>query len=280
MSKLLKGRPVAAMLLDKAAKITAELATAPQVAFVRVGDDAASLGYQRSAEKVLQQVGIKSRSVVLDQQIAPADFKDELIRLNNDEQVTAILVLEPLPSSLPVKEVQDLIAPEKDIDGATRINLGRTVSPRATDLVPLTAAAVFELLDFYKVNVQGARVTLVGDSLTVGRPLANLLLARNATLTVCDKLTTDLTTLTHQAELVVMATGQPGLLTDDMVQENAVVVDVGINYGENGKLVGDVDFTPVADKVAAITPVPGGVGAITTALLVYRAASIAAASQR
>lgn len=275
MSKLLKCKPVADDILQRTKNLVASLSAVPQVALVRVGVDPAAKGYQRSAANVLQQAGLKTVPVVFDSQITFSEFESQVTQLNEDQQIDAILLLEPLPESLPLDAVQDLLDPCKDIDGVTRANLGSTLSPRSGDLVPLTAAAVLELLNFYEFNLRGVEVVLIGDSLTVGRPLANLLLAQNATLTVCDKYTKQLFEHTVQAQLVITAVGQPNLLTADMVNKDAVVVDVGTNYDEAGKLVGDVDFAQVSQKVQAITPVPGGVGAITTALLAYRAARIA-----
>lgn len=274
MTKLLKGKPVAQALLAHATELTAQSQVKPCVALVRVGDDSAALGYQRSASKVLTQVGIKIQPVELDQQTTLAQFRQTIDHLNQAPEITAILILEPLPASLPAARVQDLLAPAKDIDGITRVNLGRSVSPRPGDLVPLTAAAVLALLDFYQIELRGTKVTLVGDSLTVGRPLANLLLDRSATLTVCDSSTTDLAAATRGAEVVITATGQLDVLTADMVAAEAVVIDVGTNYDAAGKLRGDVDFAAVSQKVRAITPVPGGVGAVTTALLAERTAQI------
>lgn len=280
MSKLLKGKPVANDILQRTQKIVDSLLAVPQVTLVRVGDDPAAKGYQRSATKVLQQAKIKVEPVVLDDQLTFNELKSQITRLNENTQVDAVLLLEPLPANLPLNAVQDLLDPKKDIDGMTRTNLGLTLSPRANDLVPLTAAAVMELLKFYGIKLQGTKVALVGASLTVGRPLANLLLAQNATLIICDKYTQDLSQFTAQSKIVITAVGQPDLLTAEMVNENAIIVDVGTNYDEYDQLVGDADFTSLANKVQAITPVPGGVGAITTALLAYRTAQIAAANKQ
>ena len=280
MSKLLKGKPVAQALLAHATELTAQSRAKPCVAMVRVGDDSAALGYQRSASKVLQQVGIEVQPVELDQQTNLSQLKQTIERLNHAPEITAILILEPLPASLPAAQVQELLDPAKDIDGNTRVNLGRSVSPRPEDLVPLTAAAVLALLDFYQIELRGAKVTLVGDSLTVGRPLANLLLDRSATLTVCDSSTIDLAAATRGADIVITATGQLALLTAEMVAADAIVIDVGTNYDAAGKLRGDVDFAAVSQKVRAITPVPGGIGAVTTALLAERTAQILSRAER
>ncbi len=275
MSKLLRGKNVAGPLLQQAKKIAGSLPKRPKVALVRVGSAPAAKGYQKSAAKVLERVGITPEPYIFDSQINFSRFKREIQRLNTDDLIDAILLLDPLPPRLPLTRVQDLLSPKKDIDGITRTNLGRTLSPRTGDLVPLTAGAVMELLKFYEIRLTGAQVVLIGASLAVGKPLANLLLHKHATLTVCDEYTDDVSFYTRKADVVVTAVGHPKLLTAEMVKNKAVVIDVGTNYTSSGKLVGDVDFEKVSKKVRAITPVPGGIGAITTALLAYRAARVA-----
>ncbi len=275
MSQLLKGKPVAAELLQKTIELVDSLSVPPEIALVRVGADPAAKGYQRSASKLLKRVGINVKPVIFDEQITMNEFKGQIEKLNADDKVNAVLLLEPLPHSLALTDVQDLLEPNKDVDGVTRTNLGRSLSPRKDDLVPLTAAAVMELLDFYDINLSGKHVTLVGDSLTVGRPLANLLLTQDATLTVCDSQTPNVGQFTRVSDIVIMAVGKPALLTAEMVNDKAVVIDVGTNYDQEGKLVGDV-APEVSNKVQALTPVPGGIGALTTNLLAYRTAKIAA----
>lgn len=275
MTKLLKGQDVAASLLEKAAEITVHLEVPAQAALVRVGSDPAAKGYQRSAAKILDKVGVVPVVQTFDSLVSFARFKRAIQHLNVDPSISAILLLSPFPQQLPRFQVQDLITPNKDIDGLTRSNLGKTLAPRVDDLVPLTAAAVLELLSFYQIPLRGKKVTVVGASLTVGRPLVNLLLSRHATVSVCDEFTPNLAEFTRNADIVVTAVGHPQLLSAEMVQPGVVVIDVGTNYTDEGHLVGDVDFNGVAAKAAAITPVPGGVGAITTALLAYRTARIA-----
>jgi methylenetetrahydrofolate dehydrogenase (NADP+) / methenyltetrahydrofolate cyclohydrolase len=185
----------------------------------------------------------------------------------------------PVPAGLALAELASAVAPAKDVDGASPLSLGRLMAALPA-FAPATAQAVLELLDYHGVELDGRRVVVVGRSLVVGKPVAQLLLARNATVTVCHSHTTDLSSVTRSADVLVVAVGQPGLITAEHVRPGAVVVDVGTNTAADGSFVGDVDAAPVAAVAAALSPVPGGVGSVTTAQLLLNTVTAAAARLR
>ncbi len=238
----------------------------PCLAVIIVGDNPASRVYVNNKKKSCEELGIKSLEFAL-----PAETtEEELLRiiddLNKDEDVDGILCQLPLPSHICEKNVINSISPEKDVDAFHPENVGHIMIGDYTFL-PCTPAGVMEMLKEYKIDVSGKNCVVVGRSNIVGKPMTMLLLKENATVTVCHSRTKDLTSFTKQADVLVSAVGKPGLITADMVKEDAVVIDVAINRLENGKLCGDVDFENVKEKASYITPVPGGVGPMTIATL-------------
>lgn len=246
----------------------------PFLSAVLLGDDPASQAYVRGKEKDAAEVGIETETHHLDADTSQAELLDLIYELNADPSVDSILVQLPLPNHIDERAVIDAVDPTKDVDGFHPENLGRLMrgSPR---FVPATPYGILEMLSRSDIDPDGMDVVIAGRSNIVGKPLANLLLRRtvNATVTVCHSRTQDLAAHTSRADLVVAAVGQAGLITAEMVQEGAVVVDVGINRVEDPtadrgyRLVGDVDFEAVRPKVSRITPVPGGVGLMTRAML-------------
>lgn len=267
----LRGAPVAAALEEKLIAHVAALEARgvhPTLAVVRVGERPDDLAYERGARRRCERVGICVRGVAL-----PGDCEQQVLlgalrELAEDAAVHGILLLRPLPAGLDEAAACAAIPPEKDVDCATDASLAGVFSGRPVGFPPCTAEAVTELLDFYDVPLEGARVCVVGRSLVIGRPVALMLQARNATVTMCHTRTRDLAGECRRADVVVAAAGHAGTVGAEALREGQVVVDVGINWDEaRGCLFGDVDYEAAAPLVGAITPVPGGVGAVTTAIL-------------
>jgi len=265
---IIDGRAVAAGVRGRVAAEVAELraiGVQPGLATVLVGEDPASQVYVRMKRKACEEVGIASVHHDLPAETPEAELRALLESLNADPAVSGILLQLPLPAQLDADEMTGTIVAEKDVDGLTPVSAGRLVHGRE-GLVPCTPAGVMELLAHAGVQLEGARAVVIGRSQLVGRPLAQLLLAANATVTQCHSRTRELATVCREADVLVAAVGRPGTVTADMVREGAAVIDVGMNRTEEG-LVGDVDFPSVSRKAGAITPVPGGVGPMTIAML-------------
>lgn len=248
-------------------RITSRGYREPSLAVVLVGDDPASHIYVKNKRKACERVGIKSLFYHLPQNTKVPELLDLIASLNSDESVDGILVQLPLPQHIPQEEVILSISPKKDVDGFHPENMGKLVARIEGGFIPCTPLGIDLLLKHYNIDLKGKNVVIVGAGFIVGRPLALLMLWRDATVCVCHIHTKDITQYTKKADILISATGVPHLIKRDMVKEGAVVVDVGISkVGE--KVLGDVDFEGVKDKVYAITPVPGGVGPMTvTALL-------------
>ena len=281
-ARVLDGRAVAAAVRERVAAEVDELrraGTVPGLATVLVGDDPASELYVRMKQRACEEVGIASIHHEPPSHVSAAELRELLGRLNADPAVSGILLQLPLPAHLDPGEITAAIAPEKDVDGMTPQSVGMLVQGRP-GLVPCTPAGVMELLAHAGVGLAGARAVVLGRSQLVGKPVAQLLLAANATVTQCHSHTRELASVCREADVLVTAVGRPRTVTAEMVRAGAVVIDVGTSRTEAG-LAGDVDFEPVAAKAAAITPVPGGVGPMTIAMLLantVRAARLQRAS--
>ena len=269
-ARVLDGRIIAASVRADLEPIAAayqrthgRLAT---LAILTVGRDPASLVYANSLRRAAASLHMDARHIRLDEDINDIDLRRAIEDLNTDHDVQGILVELPLPPHLSQQVVAEAIDPRKDVDGIGIRNLG-ALFLRLPSFVPATCAAVLEVLDRAEINVADQRVVVVGASNVVGKPLAFLLLHRDATVTVCHIDTRDLTHWTRQADVLVVAVGRPGLITAAMVKPGAVVVDVGINVREDGAISGDVAFEEVAAVAGAITPAPGGVGQLTNLML-------------
>ena len=279
MSIMMKGSEVAAAMKEELLREVEKLAQkgiVPELGIVRVGARPDDLAYERGAIKRMGTVGIRCKIIELPESIGQAEFEREFSAVDNDPDVHGILLFRPLPKQLDEESVKNIINPKKDIDCMSPINIAKVFSGDASGFAPCTAQAVMEVLAHYGIDVGGKRVTVVGRSMVVGRPLSMLLLKKNATVTICHTKTRDLEETCRNAEILVAAAGKAAMITADFVSENSVVIDVGINVGSDGKLCGDVDFDAVAPRVAYITPVPGGVGTVTSSVLaehVVRAAN-------
>ena len=237
----------------------------PGLAVVLVGDDPASAVYVRNKNKTCKNVGFQSFENILPADTSESKLLNLIDELNNDEKVNGILVQLPLPNHIASQKILEAINPEKDVDGFHLENIGRLVIGNAV-FKPCTPGGIIELLDQYKVEIEGKNAVVLGRSNIVGKPIAFLLLERNATVTICHSRTKDLPTILRSADILIAAIGKPNFVTSSMVKDNVVIIDVGINRVED-KLIGDVDYQSVSKKVSLITPVPGGVGPMTIAML-------------
>jgi methylenetetrahydrofolate dehydrogenase (NADP+)/methenyltetrahydrofolate cyclohydrolase len=265
-AQVIDGKAVARRVRERVGREVAEMGRRPGLATVLVGDDPASAVYVRMKREDSAEVGIESFHREPGGDVAPEDLAALLRQLNADERVHGILLQLPLPDRLDQDAFISLIDPGKDVDGLTAANAGLLFQGREEAMVPCTPAGVMELLAEAQVELEGARAVVIGRSILVGKPLVQLLLAANATVTHCHSRTRDLPAVCREADVLIAAVGSPRLVTADMVREGAVVIDVGTNRTDDG-LVGDVDYDAVAQKARAITPVPGGVGPMTRAML-------------
>jgi methylenetetrahydrofolate dehydrogenase (NADP+) / methenyltetrahydrofolate cyclohydrolase len=269
MALILDGRPVAAKVQEAVGAGVAALRAqgiVPTLAVVLVGRDPASEVYVGRKRRAAEAVGIVARDHLFPDGVAEPDLIRLIHDLNADRSVHGILVQLPLPAGVDEDRVIAAVDPRKDVDGFHPENLGRLLAGHPV-AVPGTPAGILEILDHYGIELKGAEAVVVGRSRIVGKPLGQLLLLRHATLTMCHTRTRDLGAHTRRAEVLCVAAGRPGVVTGDMVRPDAVVVDVGVNRLADGKLAGDVDFASVSPRVRAITPVPGGVGPMTVAML-------------
>jgi methylenetetrahydrofolate dehydrogenase (NADP+)/methenyltetrahydrofolate cyclohydrolase len=276
-TQLLEGKKSAAAIRDEAAAMVQRLRAAgvvPSLALVLATADESAAWYTRAIARAGDKVGIDVRVERLADDASAATVRAALQRLSADDTVHGIILQMPLPPGVDGVELATAIAPEKDVDGANPVSLGRLTAGLPA-FAPATAAAVLRILDDHGVELAGRRAVVVGRSLVVGKPAAMLLLARDATVTVCHSRTRDLAARTSEAEVVVAAVGRPRMLGAAHVAPGAVVVDVGTTPDENGNLVGDVDAEAVMGRAGALTPVPGGVGPVTTALLLHNTATAA-----
>jgi methylenetetrahydrofolate dehydrogenase (NADP+)/methenyltetrahydrofolate cyclohydrolase len=264
-ARIIDGKAVAERVRERVRAEVADMDPKPGLATILIGDDPGSHIYVRNKRKASAEVGIESFHHELDASVPESTVADLITQLGEDDAVSGILLQLPVPGHIDANAMIELINPLKDVDGLTTTNAGLLVQGRE-GLVSATPAGVMELLDSEGVELRGAEAVVIGRSQLVGRPLASLLLARDATVTMCHSRTRDLATVCSRADVLVAAVGHPKLVTAEMVREGAVVIDVGINRTEDG-LVGDVDFDAVSQKAAAITPVPGGVGPMTIAML-------------
>ena len=261
---LINGREVAKNWKNKIAKQVSELTIQPHLAVVLVGDNPASQVYVRNKEKACAQTGIRSTVIRLKEDCTQVELENVVRSLNTDDSVHGILVQLPLPTHISEADILALINPEKDVDGFHAMNSGRLMNGQK-GFIPCTPLGIMRLLEAYKIPLEGKHAVIVGRSNIVGKPIAMLLLAQNATVTICHSKTRNLAEFTRQADILVAAVGKANFITPEMIKAGAVVIDVGINR-VNGQIVGDVDAR-VNEIASYITPVPGGVGQMTIAML-------------
>lgn len=263
----LRGKKVSDGIKEYVSKELETLFFVPKIAIVRVGENPDDMSYERGATKKLKSFGLDVASYVFPQDISDEEFKKAFKDINEDDEVTGILLLRPLPRTINEKDIENMINPKKDLDGISPINIAKVFAGDTTGFSPCTAEAVIEVLKAYDIELTGKRVTVVGRSMVVGKPVSMLLLKENATVTMTHTRTVDLKKTCSNAEIVIAAAGRAKMLNSDYCGQDAVMIDVGINVDENGKLCGDVDYATLDGKASAATPVPGGVGTVTTAVL-------------
>lgn len=263
----LKGAPVSSEIRRQVAEAVKDMGRIPVLAIVRVGERPDDISYERSAIKRMDSFGLGVKSFSFAKDISHQEFKQEFSLINKDPGIDGILLLRPLPEQIIETEIEQMIDPAKDLDGISPVNLAKVFSGDGDGFAPCTAEAVMEVLKFYRIPIEGKRVCVVGRSMVVGKPLSMLLLKENATVTICHTRTKDLPGVCRLADILIAAAGKAKMLDQEFVAPNSVVIDVGINVDENGSLCGDVDYDSVHQVASMATPVPGGIGAVTTAIL-------------
>ena len=270
MAEILKGAPVAAALTEqliRQAEALKEKGVVPTLAILRVGEREDDIAYETGAMKRCAKVGVEAKQFLLPADCTQEQLLDAIREINGDPAIHGCLLFRPLPDREMEAAACALLAPEKDVDGMTAGSLAAVFAGKGAGFAPCTAQAVVELLDHYGVDPAGKRAVVVGRSLVIGRPVSMLLQQRNATVTMCHTKTADLPAECRQGEILVVAAGKAGVVTKDHVSPGQIVIDVGIHVGADGRLCGDVRFDEAEPIVSAITPVPGGVGSVTTAVL-------------
>ncbi|HCU07968.1 MAG TPA: bifunctional 5,10-methylene-tetrahydrofolate dehydrogenase/5,10-methylene-tetrahydrofolate cyclohydrolase [Clostridiales bacterium] len=286
MAQWLSGKQVAEALGTETAEGVSSLISRgilPCLAILRVGDDPGDQSYERGAVRRCESLGINVRLFHFPDTVAQEILDAAVEEINRDESIHSCLLLRPLPPYLDDEAIRSALAPEKDTDGITDGSLAGVFSGSGRGFAPCTAEACIKVLEHYKIGIEGKNVVVVGRSLVIGRPVAMLLLHRHATVTLCHTRTKNIAEICRQAEILVVAAGRQGVVDSSCFRPGQVVLDVGIHVGADGKITGDVDFSQAEPLVSAITPVPGGIGAVTTAVLaahVVKAAEIAGAAGR
>lgn len=266
--EILKGLPVANAINEKLMEQVKSIeGPLPHLAIIRVGERPDDCSYERGAVKKMDKVGVRCTTYTFDADIDNDTFQAEFDKINENPDIDGILMLRPLPKQLDEKQIENKIDPRKDLDGISPLNLAKVYAGDESGYAPCTAEAVIEMLDYAGTDIKGKRVTVVGRSLVIGKPVSMLLMKRNATVTVCHTKTVDMAGTCKNAEILVAAAGSARMIKKEYVADGAVVIDVGINVDDEGNLCGDVDFDAISDIAAAATPVPGGVGSVTTSVL-------------
>jgi methylenetetrahydrofolate dehydrogenase (NADP+)/methenyltetrahydrofolate cyclohydrolase len=265
---ILKGKEVAKKIQISIAEVTQKEKIS--LAILAIGENKSADAYIKGVLRTSEKLGVEVNLIRLPEDISTKDVINHIEKINNDENISGLMIQMPLPKSLDQEKVINAIDYKKDIDSMTDKNLGMVLKGKKNGLMPCTPLAVLETLDYYGIEVTGLDVTVVGRSNIVGKPVAALLTNRGATVTICHSRTKNLQEKTKSADLIIVAVGKKDFLTKEMVSEKSVVIDVGINV-ENGKLYGDADYEQLKDYVKDITPVPGGVGSITNTLLINNA---------
>lgn len=269
-AKILSGSHVVESMNLKTTKESGELrllGVEPLLAIIRVGNREDALAYENGAKKRCHIVGVSTKTVNFSSEISEDELIDAINALNEDNSVHGVLILRPLPAHIDDDRVRNKLVAHKDIDGITDISTATVFTGASSGFSPCTPQACIEILDHYGFEIRGKRVVVIGRSLVIGRPLAMKFLQRDATVTICHSQSVDLCNVVKQADIVAACIGQPKMIDSRFLRPDQVVIDVGINFTNEGTMVGDVDFEQASQIVSAITPVPGGVGAVTTSVL-------------
>lgn len=271
MAKLLAGKPVVAALKDRQRTAVAKLkekGIAPTLGIIRVGEREDDIAYEKSAKKRCEDTGVDVRVMALPAHAGQDDLLDLIEQVNGDASIHGVLLFRPLPKHMDDEVIRNALAPEKDIDGIGDESLVGVFTGAEKGFAPCTAQACMEILDFYGYELSGKKVTVIGRSLVVGKPVSMMLIEKNATVTICHTRTADMPATCRGTEILIAAAGRAGVVDRRFFSPGQVIIDVGINFDESGKMCGDADFFAAEPVVEAITPVPGGVGAVTTSVLV------------
>ena len=278
--KIIDGNAIAESIIEELASEVGQLSdTKPVVAFIRVGDDPASVSYVRKKQKIAERIGIESRLILLPYDVSEKELFAQIDELNMDPVINGILIQAPLPEHINETNTFNRVSPNKDVDGFHTLNIGKLCQEDESGFIACTPAGIVELIKRSNIETQGKHVVVLGRSQIVGKPAALLMVRKalpgNATVTLCHSKTKNLASITSQADVLIAAIGRPNFVTADMVKEGVCVIDVGINRVNDDsrksgyRLVGDVDFDAVASKASHMTPVPGGVGPMTVAMLMH-----------
>lgn len=269
-AKLLKGKPVADSMQETLSEKAHELrknGIIPKLCIIRVGEKSDDIAYETGAKKKMAAIGIEVDHVLFDLDCTQEEIEKTFKEKNSDPLVHGILMLRPLPLHLDEKRITEMVSPQKDVDCMNPATLAGMFELSEGSKTPCTPRAVIELLKYYNIEINGKRVVVIGRSSVIGKPAALLLLNENATVTICHSKTRDIKSVVKEADIVVSAMGRAKMIDSSYIKEGAIVIDVGINTDENGKLCGDVDFESAENIAEAISPVPGGVGSVTTTIL-------------
>ncbi|MBO4848049.1 MAG: bifunctional 5,10-methylene-tetrahydrofolate dehydrogenase/5,10-methylene-tetrahydrofolate cyclohydrolase [Clostridia bacterium] len=279
MAELLKGNAVAAAINDRTAAKVNELrerGISPALCIIRVGERPDDLSYERGAVKRAEAVGVEVKKLVLPEEVTEDELLAVIDRVNGDASIHGVLLFRPLPRHINEQRVCNALLPEKDMDGITDMSCAGVYEQKPLGYPPCTAQAVIELMDHYGIELSGKSVAVIGRSLVIGKPVTMMLIKKNATVTVCHTRTRDVAAVTRNADIIVAAAGKAGMVDAGFVSEGQTVIDVGINWSEEKqRIVGDVESDEVSPIVSALTPVPGGVGGVTTSVLMSHVADAA-----
>ena len=279
MAKLLLGKEVNQKLnedIKKKVELLKEKGVEPMLAIVRIGENESDLSYERGATKRCETLGVKVEKHILQPMATKEQVLSVIDSLNKDKNVNGVLMFRPLPKHLDAYEIENALDPSKDVDCMTESSIGAVFTGRDIGYSPCTPQACMEILDYYGIDCTGKKAVVIGRSLVVGKPVAMMLMRKNATVTICHTKTNDMAKEAREADILVVAAGHSDTVNKDFVREGQIVLDVGINVNEEGKLCGDVKFEEVEGIVDVITPVPGGVGGVTTSVLVKHVVEAAA----
>lgn len=271
MAEIIDGKAVAKKIRKELKKEVEELKTkeiTPKLAVIMVGDNSASQVYVRNKSKACEKAGIEFEEFLFDNDTTEEKLLDTIDMLNKDESVHGILLQSPVPKHINIQRAFEKISPKKDVDGFNAVNVGK-LSIGQDAFISCTPYGIIKMLEEYNIETEGKHTVILGRSNIVGKPMIQCMLNKNATVTVCHSRTKNIAEITRNADILIAAIGKPKFVTEDMVKDDVVVIDVGINRMEDGTLCGDVDFENVSKKASYITPVPGGVGPMTIAMLIY-----------
>lgn len=283
MAQILLGKEVTASLneeIEEKVKTLKEHQVMPKLGIIRIGEKQDDIAYERNAVKRCEKLSVAYEKFLLPEDVTEEMVVDTIQKLNKAEDIHGVLIFRPLPSHLDEEKILNTLAVEKDVDGITNLSMAGIFAGKEMGYAPCTASACIRILDHYGIDCTGKKVVVIGRSLVVGKPAAMMLIKKNATVTVCHTRTVDMPSVVKEADIVVVAAGKAGVIDGSYLREGQIVIDVGINVNEEGKLCGDVNFEEAEKIVEAITPVPRGVGGVTTSILLEHVVDAAIAQNR